>query len=1511
MRMRTVWSVFLLLVIINSAGLFLFTFIRNVNPTIPQIHEEIDDQNSFLRINDVSNLSQGSYGAKFYATNDTFILETGLGVNEWYGFYLDCNGSYNYDLVIQQDGTDFHSSTMGTGQDDWVLWYPGGDYNWSAIITYSSGGNATYQYHFMNSTTRALGPGSFTRWFAGNGELLRFNVPSSGSHYMKLYNSSGIRARLYGPGLPGSKRDASYVGQMELTALNDSTYVDTVWVGASGWHTILINRIDNSTSYRNYTLEFCNDPWAPSSFGLVSPTEAVTDQTPPVIGEFWETGIGVDVSTVEYAYATDGNLSPTNWTAVDGVFRDAACTIPAQDYDSGQLYCRVNAVPFNQVSDTNNTIRFRARDRLNYQGTQTPARIIVIDTLYSVSQNDYGMNQLTHGNDTYLLNPQPLPTGWGYGFYLGINGTQDYDLMLRHQYIDWRLSSSAAGEDEWIVWYPGSTYTYTAEVRYVSGPNATYQYQFLNTTFITPSGWHHRTFNGRGEVLQVNLASFGDYALKLNNSSGIRAQVFGPASSGMAWYASGIGPTAELNASDNSLYTTTFTGSGTYLILINREDDNINGTYSLFIERDIENPQNFTLIEPLPFTYNQTPTVICEFMEDASGVDLSSVMYAYSTWGDLFPSNWGPVDGVFIDPNCTIPAQDGTEGTMYIKVDAVAFNQASSVNNTIRFGVYDLVGNAGIQSPAFRIGIEEIFSVNVSDYGSNPLTFGNDTYLLNPRPLPTGQHYGFFIHPNASDNFDLMMRRNNSNWGVSWAGVGEDNWAVWYSANSYNYNAEVLFVSGLNETYQYTFLNISTISTSAGWQVRSFSGKGELLEVSLVSGKTYAFRLTNSANIRVRIQSAPGGPDFIRTATIGAPAADLYAPDNGGYAAVFTAPSNGTYAILVNLENDDFNKTYTLHIDEDNSPPTSFSIHSPTDWVNNQTPAVVCEFLEPMGSGIGIGMVEYAYATDGSLTPTNWTAVDGVFLDSDCTIPAAEHAFGWLYAKVNAVPFGQDSDTDNTIRFRAVDAAGNLGTQANATIIKIDTRGPRFFNIDEPSDWVTNQTPRVSFAFNEVLDGLNVSTVEYSYSTDGNQTWSAWAPVDGVYNDSGYSMPAVDGEVGWAWAEILVVPFNQESETQNTIRFRVMDLAGNLGTSTNFTIKIDSTIPLINVQDSNGTYINSRPTMNVDFSDAYSLDSAYYRIDSFSPNGTNTTGWYPIFVNLDFVSSFGNDFIMSLMLWLNLSEGIHTVYFKVWDDAGNVNDNPSNSWQFIKDTIKPNITEVITLPVSPVRGDTVNISITVNDSSTIEFATIYFDLGKGWEVANMTSSGNKFEQLIPTDASSIQLKYYIIINDTAGNQLEHGTSLLPFLIGFSDVSTGGGNWYIYAIIIGAIAAVAVTLLVLRSRKPSPTIEPPSKWAPPKQVGGRSVDEMITHLRTSEITIEAIPSLQDAELNHLLKEAMQSLSSEDLQLLQSNEFNELTNEEKEEILTDMVLLSKSEKQELAARLKELSDELGNN
>ena len=120
----------------------------------------------------------------------------------------------------------------------------------------------------------------------------------------------------------------------------------------------------------------------------------------------------------------------------------------------------------------------------------------------------------------------------------------------------------------------------------------------------------------------------------------------------------------------------------------------------------------------------------------------------------------------------------------------------------------------------------------------------------------------------------------------------------------------------------------------------------------------------------------------------------------------------------------------------DNTPPSDFLVIGSLGIFYDTTPEIICQ-ISISGAGINRSSVQFAYSTTGSLTPDNWASVDGVFLDAACTNPASDGDTGTLYMKVNVVPFNQLSLTQNTIRFRVADLAGNEAVQSSAIIIQI------------------------------------------------------------------------------------------------------------------------------------------------------------------------------------------------------------------------------------------------------------------------------------------------------------------------------------------------------------------------------------------------------------------------------------------------------------------------------------------
>ncbi|MFP4345332.1 MAG: DUF6443 domain-containing protein, partial [Anaerolineales bacterium] len=247
-----------------------------------------------------------------------------------------------------------------------------------------------------------------------------------------------------------------------------------------------------------------------------------------------------------------------------------------------------------------------------------------------------------------------------------------------------------------------------------------------------------------------------------------------------------------------------------------------------------------------------------------------------------------------------------------------------------------------------------------------------------------------------------------------------------------------------------------------------------------------------------------------------------------------------------------------------------------TNWRNyvvlpTSASAVLGIWNDQWGDGLDVT----AFGTkvrDGAISPvdTDWHTVrllvagdqysvwfDGTYLDS-----------GTVTATARSVWFGHPIHIDNA------------GTWSNILVDYVrahdpETNPPGSWGSVTPSTWTGDTTPGVRLS--QVRDGdvgLDVSTAEYEYSTDGGSTWQG--PRQAV------ALGASDGDNSAA-LHASSVPFNQASGTQNKIRFSICDLAGNCGTSGAYTIKIDDTAPTGTVSANGGAAYTNEETVQLTF----------------------------------------------------------------------------------------------------------------------------------------------------------------------------------------------------------------------------------------------------------------------------------------------------------------------------------------
>ncbi|MHA1680807.1 MAG: hypothetical protein ACTSUE_07355 [Promethearchaeota archaeon] len=533
--------------------------------------------------------------------------------------------------------------------------------------------------------------------------------------------------------------------------------------------------------------------------------------------------------------------------------------------------------------------------------------------------------------------------------------------------------------------------------------------------------------------------------------------------------------------SNNTYYYAVAAGNGRSKSFISNDGSDV-------VQIDGTAPKDFTLVTPSGWIMDQTPDVVISFTSDLSGVNVSTVQFAYSTSGSATPTNWAAVDGVYEDAGLTNPAEDGDTGTLYARILAVPFNQDSGTLNRVRIQATDIAGNTGVQGTASNVQIDS----------------------------------------SAATSFNILQP-------TSW-------------------------VTDTTPTVTYSFVSdVSGVDVSTVQFAYSTSGSATPTNWAVVDGVYEDAGLTNPAEdgdtgtLYARILAVPFNQNSGSLNTIRIRSTDM-------------TGNTGTQAAADVIQ-------------IDSSIPSSFALSSPGSWTQDQTPDVIFQFDAGSTSGVDVSLVEFAYSTTGSLTPTNWATVDGVYTDAGCTTPAGDGVTGSLYALITNVPFNQDSGSLNTARLRATNMAGTTGTQSAASNVQIDSTAPDSISVYSPGGWVTDQTPDVIFQFSTATSGVDVSTVQWAFSTTGSTTPTNWATVGGVYTDAGCTTTASDGDTGTLFARITGVPFNQDSATQNTIRLQATDMAGNTAIqSSASTIAVDSTAPSVFVLNSPTGWISFQLT---------------------------------------------------------------------------------------------------------------------------------------------------------------------------------------------------------------------------------------------------------------------------------------------------------------------------------------------
>jgi len=392
---------------------------------------------------------------------------------------------------------------------------------------------------------------------------------------------------------------------------------------------------------------------------------------------------------------------------------------------------------------------------------------------------------------------------------------------------------------------------------------------------------------------------------------------------------------------------------------------------------------------------------------------------------------------------------------------------------------------------------------------------------------------------------------------------------------------------------------------------------------------------------------------------------ELYLDDNPSFTSPFHDRTTNSYYTLSTLSDDTYYWMVRAQDAATNMGPFSgywsftldtglptININTPNGNYYTSSPLMDVDFSDTVG-------LDDAYYKVDSYTPTGldttgWTSIftshSGTSYSTDFSLDSSI----W-----NGL-----SEGSHTVYFKVWDDTGNINDGSTPSWQFYKDTGDPSIMINSPNGDYYNSAPTMDVDFSDTL-GLDEAYYKVdSYTPTGLDT-TGWTVIFTDNSGTGYSSDfAMDSSI---WSGL--------SEGSHTVYFKVWDDSDNIndGSSPSWQFYKDTGSPSISINDLSGDYYASAPLMDVDFSDTLALDDAYYKVDSYTPTGLDTTGWVSIFIN-HAGTDFSTDFTMDSSVWDGLGDGTHTVYFKVWDNAGNINDGSSPSWQFYKDTGAPSIT---------------------------------------------------------------------------------------------------------------------------------------------------------------------------------------------------------------------------------------------
>ena len=351
--------------------------------------------------------------------------------------------------------------------------------------------------------------------------------------------------------------------------------------------------------------------------------------------------------------------------------------------------------------------------------------------------------------------------------------------------------------------------------------------------------------------------------------------------------------------------------------------------------------------------------------------------------------------------------------------------------------------------------------------------------------------------------------------------------------------------------------------------------------------------------------------------------------------------------------NEGISADYTVRVDTE--APGGWAGPAPAGWCRTTRAPTVTVSVRDGTSGLDPLSARYRYSTDGGISWSDWLVA---------SMAGRVEATSPRNLTASDVPFGQDSAQLNMIMFRVDDLAGNAG-QSQVYSIRIDTTPPGGWQALAPSGWYGFPGPMtITIKARDATSGVMAGRAEFQISFDGGSTWSAWHPA------------AVDGSgTGERTLTASNLRFDGLPPGDGRIRFRLGDLAGNVGTSEDYPVLIDAVPPGGWAGPFPGGWIalTGQPTVSVRVQDGLSgldVHGAGYRYST--DGGATWSAWRPAAVS-GWNGNTAVQTITATCVPFNQDSGtLNMIQFRVRDLAGNCGE--SSPFTILVDTVAPSST---------------------------------------------------------------------------------------------------------------------------------------------------------------------------------------------------------------------------------------------